>query len=250
MHRVISTGKDVAPWRSCAGGFHFHPPDDQRNSSLLHGARVGFTWAGRVSAELSSRRTSVAIAPFPPEKFAEMAATADASLFTELVSLYQPIVYRWALVFASDADEAEDLTQETFIRAYRRLKQYRGEGSVDAWLYRIVRNVGSERRRVAVRRRLLGRSPIARPERDVYTTDPGARVDRQKVAELIRDYFGELPRVQREIFDLVDLQQYSAGEVAIMTGRSAAAVRASLLKARAVIRRRLLDAYSLRGNIP
>ena len=198
--------------------------------------------------QVAVRRTDVRV-PFSPEKFSEMAATADAALFTDFVTSYQPIVYRWALTFAGDSDEAEDLTQETFIRAYRKLGQYRGEGSIEGWLYRVVRSVGSDRRRVSVRRRVLGRSILARPDREVYTTDPGARIDRERVSALIRRYFEDLPRRQREIFDLVDLQQYTPSEVALMTGLDAGAVRASLFKARAVIRAKLVQAFTVKGDI-
>ena len=187
--------------------------------------------------------------PFAADKLVELAATADSALFSSFVTAYQPVVFRWSLTFASDADEAEDLTQETFIRAFRKIKQYRGEGTIEGWLYRIVRSVGVERRRIAFRRMILGRSPMARPEREVYITDPGARVDSQTVTALIHRYFKDLPAGQREAFDLVDLQGHSAAEVALMTGRSAGAVRVSLFKARAVIRERLLETYAATGAI-
>jgi len=187
--------------------------------------------------------------PFAADTLLELAATADGVLFSRFVSAYQPVVFRWALTFASDADEAEDLTQETFIRAFRKIRQYRGEGAIEGWLYRIVRSVGVERKRVAFRRRLLGRSPAARPERDVYTTDPGARVDSQTISALIRRYFADLPAGQREVFDLVDLQHHTPAEVALLTGRSPGAVRVSLFQARSVIRDRLLATYAAKGDI-
>jgi RNA polymerase sigma-70 factor (ECF subfamily) len=187
--------------------------------------------------------------PFAADTLMELAATADGVLFSRFVSAYQPVVFRWALTFASDADEAEDLTQETFIRAFRKIRQYRGEGAIEGWLYRIVRSVGVERKRVAFRRRLLGRSPAARPERDVYTTDPGARVDSQTISALIHRYFADLPAGQREVFDLVDLQHHTPAEVALLTGRSAGAVRVSLFQARSVIRDRLLATYAAKGDI-
>jgi RNA polymerase sigma-70 factor (ECF subfamily) len=191
----------------------------------------------------------VSVVPFAADKVAELAATADPGLFNDFVTAYQLTVFRWALTFARDSDEADDLTQETFIRAFRKIGQYRGEGSIDGWLYRIVRSVGVERRRVAFRRKLLGRSAAARPERDVYTTDPGARVDSQAVAALIRRYFEHLPAAQREVFDLVDLQHHTPAEAALMTGRSPGAVRVSLSQARAVIRKQLLEMYTAKGDI-
>jgi RNA polymerase sigma-70 factor (ECF subfamily) len=179
----------------------------------------------------------------------KLAATADNVLFSTFVNVYQPVVFRWALTFASDSDEADDITQETFIRALRKIRQYRGEGTIEGWLYRIVRSVGVEKRRVAFRRRLLGRSPRARADRDVYTTDPGARVDSQTITALIHRYFEDLPPAQREAFDLVDLQGHTAAEVALLTGRSAGAIRVNLSAARSAIRQRLLETYAATGDI-
>ena len=194
-------------------------------------------------------RKPVPLRAFSADKLVQLAATADGAVFSEFVYAYQPLVFRWALSFARDSDEADDLAQETFIRAYRKIRQYRGEGSIEGWLYRIVRSVGVERKRVAVRRKLLGRSPAARPEREVYTTDPGARVDTQRTSALIRRYFEDLPSRQREVFDLVDLQNFTPAEAALMTGLTAGAVRLSLFKARSVIREKLIEAYSVKGDI-
>ena len=191
----------------------------------------------------------VPAAPFAADTLRELAATADGVLFSKFVLAYQPVVFRWALTFASDADEAEDLAQETFIRAFRKIRQYRGEGAIEGWLYRIVRSVGVERKRVAFRRRLLGRSPAAMPEREVYITDPGARVDSQTINALIRRYFTDLPAGQREVFDLVDLQHHTPAEAALLTGCSPGAVRVSLFQARSVIRERLLATFAAKGDI-
>lgn len=188
-------------------------------------------------------------AAFSADKLVQLAATADGAVFSDFVNAYQPLVFRWALTFARDSDEADDLAQETFIRAFRKIRQYRGEGSIEGWLYRIVRSVGVEKKRVAIRRKLLGRSPAARPEREVYTTDPGARVDTQRTTALIRRYFEDLTSRQREVFDLVDLQNFTPAEAALMTGLTAGAVRLSLFKARSVIREKLIEAYSVKGDI-
>jgi RNA polymerase sigma-70 factor (ECF subfamily) len=195
------------------------------------------------------RLNPVPTASFAPDKILALTSSADAVLFNDFVIAYQPVVYRWALTFAKDSDEADDLTQETFIRAFRKIRQYRGEGTIEGWLYRIVRSVGLERKRVAIRRRILGRSASARPEREVYTTDPGARVDSQTITALIHRYYEDLPAGQREVFDLVDLQHRTPAEVALTTGRSAGAVRVSLFQARSVIRARLLETYTAKGDI-
>jgi RNA polymerase sigma-70 factor (ECF subfamily) len=176
-------------------------------------------------------------------QLASLASSGDDSAFTTLVTRFQPAVFRWALMFANDPDEAEDITQEVFVRTYRQLGEYRSDGPLDAWLYRITRRAATQMRRTRKRRGRLALSPAAQPLRDVYTTDPGGRVDRERAATVIRELFAELPRRQREIFELVDLQGFSPSEAADRTGMKPVSVRASLFKARKAIRESLLATH-------
>ncbi len=182
-------------------------------------------------------------------QLAALASAGDDSAFTTLVTRYQPAVFRWALIFARDPDEAEDIAQEVFVRAHRQLSQYRSDGSLEAWLYAITRRAATQLRRTQKRRNRLALSPAARPLREVYTTDPGGRVDRERAAGVIRELFLELPARQREIFDLVDLQGLSPAEAAERTGRKAVSVRASLFKARSAIRTKFLATHPSYGEL-
>jgi RNA polymerase sigma factor (sigma-70 family) len=176
-------------------------------------------------------------------QLASLAAAGDDSAFTTMVTRYQPAVFRWALMFARDPDEAEDVAQEVFVRAHRQLSQYRSDGSLEAWLYAITRRVAYQMLRTRRRRSRLALSPGARPLRDVYTTDPGGRVDRERAAAVIREMFSELPPRQREIFDLIDLQGLTPAEAAERTGLKPVSVRANLFKARSTIRARFLATH-------
>src|SRR5438876_1005853 len=133
--------------------------------------------------------------------------------------------------------------QEVFVRTHRQLDQYRSDGPLEAWLYRITRRAATQMRRKSKRRGRLALSPGAQPLRDVYTTDPGGRVDRERAASIIRELFSNLPQRQREIFDLVDLQGLSPAEVAERTGMKPVSVRANLFKARKTIRENLLATH-------
>jgi RNA polymerase sigma-70 factor (ECF subfamily) len=175
-----------------------------------------------------------------PRELAARAEAGDTGAFTTLVAALHPIVHRWALVFAADPDEADDIVQETFVRMHRCLAQFQGDAPLEAWLYRIVRRAAGQRGRTARRRLRLASSSGATLERDPYLTDPGGRVDRQWAAERIRAFFGGLPARQREMFDLVDLQGYDPAEVARMTGMNPATVRAHLFRARAAVRAHLI----------
>ena len=176
-------------------------------------------------------------------QLASLAAAGDDSAFTTLVTRYQPAVFRWSLMFANDPDEAEDIAQEVFVRAHSRLSQYRSDGSLEAWFYAITRRAANQMRRKGKRRNRLALSPGARPAREVYTTDPGGRVDRERAAALIHEMFSKLPPRQREIFDLIDLQGLTPAEVAERTGMKPASVRANLFKARSSIRAKFLATH-------
>lgn len=182
-------------------------------------------------------------------QLASLASAGDEAAFTTLVTRFQPAVFRWALTFARDPDEAEDITQEVFVRTHRQLGQYRSDGSLEAWLYRITRRAATQMRRTRKRRGRLALSPGAQPLRDVYTTDPGGRVDRERVGAVIRELFAELPARQREIFDLVDLQGLSPAEVAERTGMKPVSVRANLFKARKAIRESLMASHPGFGEL-
>ena len=170
------------------------------------------------------------------------AALSDTLAFSELVETLHPAVYRWALTFARDPDEADEITQETFVRVHLKLDQFRGDSSIEGWVYLITRRVALQRRRTVRRRATLFDNYDSFGD-SVYTTDPGARVDRQRISDFIKHFFLELPPRQREVFDLVDLQGHDPAEVAKMIGSRDGTVRANLFKARSAMRKRILDAH-------
>ncbi len=173
----------------------------------------------------------------------------DPAAFSEFVSLYQSRVFRWAMGFTLDSDDAEDVAQEAFVRVYQKAGSYKGEAPLEGWLYRLTRRVALRKGRKLKRRALLGASALARPTWEVYVTDPGGRVDRDQAVAMIRDSARQLPVRQREIFDLCDLQGNTPNEVAELLGLNAATVRANLFKARASIRKRILMTHSHFGEL-
>ena len=178
----------------------------------------------------------------PPELVART-REGDEGAFATLVEQYQPIVFRWAIGLSGDEDEAEDITQEVFVRVYRKLSSFRGDGTFDAWLYRITR-------RVALRMRPTSRPPAGSTGQDVYLTDPGARVDRQRAVALIQTIASTLPMRQREVFILCDIEGRTPAEVAAMLDMKDVSVRASLFKARTSIRRTILATHPCYGEPP
>jgi RNA polymerase sigma-70 factor (ECF subfamily) len=171
----------------------------------------------------------------PPELVART-REGDGGAFATLVDRYQPTVFRWAIGLSGDRDEAEDIVQEVYIRVHRKLASFRGDGPFDAWLYRITR-------RVALRPSPTRLAPTESVAVNVYRTDPGARVDRQRAVALIESIAATLPMRQREVFMLCDLEGRTPAEVAGLLRMKDVSVRASLFKARAAIRRTILATH-------
>jgi RNA polymerase sigma factor (sigma-70 family) len=160
----------------------------------------------------------------------------DEGAFAALVERYRPVVFRWAIGLSGDEDDAEDITQEVFLRVHRKLRSFRGDGPFDAWLYRITR-------RVVLRMRPRDLTPTVEDGANLYITDPGGRVDRERAVELIRAIAATLPMRQREVFILCDIEGRTPVEVAGILVMQDVSVRASLFKARTSIRRTILATH-------
>lgn len=174
-------------------------------------------------------------------ELASRATTGDPTAFAALVRRCEPLVNRWAVALCGDPDEADDIAAGTLAIMHRQIGSYRGDGPFDGWLYRITRRVTIRSLRTS-RPRLprAAAGALADPSDDVYVTDPGARVDRDRTLGLIREISTALPLRQREVFVLCDLEGRSPMEVAELLALNPNTVRANLFKARAAVRRSLL----------
>ena len=130
---------------------------------------------------------------------------------------------------------ASDLTQETFIRAFERLDQFRGEAAFSNWLHRIAVSVAL--RRLKAKRESVGYELVeeSEPAMQVTPPEPDLRL-RLHVA------IDELSEVYRTVFLMHDLEGYTHGEIAEALGVAVGTSKARLSRARAKLRELLGDA--------
>jgi RNA polymerase sigma-70 factor (ECF subfamily) len=153
-----------------------------------------------------------------------------------------PRVYRFALRLSDDPHAAEDLTQETFLRAWRRRGGLRDARAARVWLFRITANLWRDRLR-------RGRSPVARAGPLEGDTQPGRTQPPERLAagreELARalEALADLPPRQREVLYLSACEGLSPAEVAEVLGISAGAAKANLSLARKAMREQLPDLF-------
>jgi RNA polymerase sigma-70 factor (ECF subfamily) len=165
-----------------------------------------------------------------------------------LLEEYVPRVYRFAVRLTNDVHTAEDLTQETFLRAWRNLDRLREPEAVRVWLFRITANLWRDQLR-------RGRSPIARagPLSDEYVgraLTPETTAGAQEQADRAMDALAMLPDRQREVLYLNACEGLAAAHIAEVLGISTEAAKASLSLARKRMREELRDVFDALPDTP
>lgn len=149
----------------------------------------------------------------------------DDAAFDALFRKYKQSIFNTCLAILGSREDAIDATQNTFIRAYKAIRSFRGEASFGTWLYRIARNVCLE----MLRRRKT--RPVSVPEIDVPESMPDCN---EKVWEALLDLSPEV----RSLLVLVYFRGLSGAEIAHALGCSEGAARTRLHRARQAFKER------------
>ncbi|MBK7643570.1 MAG: sigma-70 family RNA polymerase sigma factor [Planctomycetes bacterium] len=161
-----------------------------------------------------------------------------------LVERHQKGLYNFLLQRVRSSEEAEDLTQESFVRAWRRLATYRDQWRFSTWLYAVARSAAADRART---RRELTQSEHAEPS---YHADPAGELGAREEGEnLWRLAAAVLSEEQRSALWLFYAEERSAAEIGRVLGKSAIAVRVMLFRARGILARHLERNATLSGAV-
>jgi RNA polymerase sigma-70 factor (ECF subfamily) len=159
----------------------------------------------------------------------------DRSAFDTLYVQHVGRVYAVCLRMSASRAEAERLTQDVFVRAWERLKTFRGESAFSSWLYRLAVNVVLQDSR-GTRRRDAHLTVVGDPEilGNLYgrSTHDDDRMDLERA-------IASLPPGARQVLVLHDIEGYKHEEIARMTGTAVGSVKAQLHRARKLMRERL-----------
>ena len=156
------------------------------------------------------------------------------SSFDAIVRRHQERIYRFLVHMVRDSDEAADLAQETFVKAYKSLHRFRGHSSLYTWLYRIAMNSYLNYLRKNKLRNLLhldSKAATYIENHPVHHFDPEEeQVMKQQIA-VIESAIRDLPPRQRSIFIMRHYDDLSHGEIPEVVGTSEGAVRAGYFHA-------------------
>lgn len=161
------------------------------------------------------------------------AQSGDATAFESLYRQHSRRIFALCLRMVADPDRAEDLVQETFVRAWEKLSSFRGDSAFATWLHRLAINVvlGEGRRRQS--RREGDQVPID----DSSTLQPSIRRSETGI-DLERAIAG-LPDQARVVFVLHDIEGYRHSEIAELAGIAEGTSKAHLHRARKLLREAL-----------
>lgn len=178
----------------------------------------------------------------------QRAKANDRAAFNEIVLRYKDKVYNYIYRMVRNATDAEDLTQETFVRAYLSLHSFQSRASLNTWLFRIATNLCIDHSRRAKRTQGLvtSLSPDNEEEeeglqRDIpdATFDPQRLLLNKELGEKLEKALQELPEKLRMVVLLYDVEGLSYEEIAAIAGCPLGTVKSRLFNARAVLRRKL-----------
>jgi RNA polymerase sigma-70 factor, ECF subfamily len=172
---------------------------------------------------------------------------AGASDFEQIVDRHTGVLRRHAARLAGRTEAADDLLQETYLRAWRSFATFTPGSNSRAWLFRILRNTYIDFRRAAARGVQTAGTPEAAEQVSVAAGTPEMIIDTRLIAAPLQRALAAVPDRFRACVILVDLRGCSYVEVARVLGIPQGTVMSRLHRARAAMRRTLTSAPS-RGN--
>jgi RNA polymerase sigma-70 factor (ECF subfamily) len=164
---------------------------------------------------------------------AALAASGDAHAFERLYRAHVGRIYSLVRRMLNDED-ADEVTQDVFVRAWQKLSTYRGEAAFGTWLHRLAVNV------------ILGRRQLLGQRRDRFLPDDAALATiagTREAPELSLDFetaIARLPEGARQVFVLHDVEGYRHQEIATLLGLAVGTSKSQLHRARMALRRHLV----------
>jgi RNA polymerase sigma-70 factor (ECF subfamily) len=183
------------------------------------------------------------------------AQAGDSSAFSELVSRYQNKIYRLAKHITQNDEDAEDVLQEAFLKAYEHIGGFQGNSKFYTWIVRIAVNEAL----MKLRKRKSDRTvPLDEPvdtgeemvnrEIAVWEDNPEQRYSQSEIQQILDEAVETLKPDFRTVFVLRDIEELSTEETAEALNISVPAVKSRLLRARLALREKLTRKFKRKGE--
>ena len=174
----------------------------------------------------------------------ERIRTGETALYDTLMRRYHQRLYRIARVILRNPEEAEDVVQEAYVRAYTHLDQFAGAAKFSTWLTKIA--VHEALARLRKRSRIVGADPVKGAEKssgmeslESSIPNPEVQAFEKQTLEMLEAAIEAMPDNLRSVFVMREMEEMSTAETAECLGLSDAAVKIRLHRARKLLRRDL-----------
>ncbi len=183
------------------------------------------------------------------------AREGDTAAYNQLMNRYSPKIYRLAKHITQHEEDAEDVLQETFLKAFEHLGDFQGQSKFYTWIVRIAVNESL----MKLRKRKSDRTvPLDEPldtgedtvvrEIAVWDENPEQQYSREELGQILDEAVQSLRPVFRTVFVLRDIEELSTEETAEALGISVPAVKSRLLRARLQLREKLTRFFKRKGD--
>lgn len=185
----------------------------------------------------------------------ERARSGDQQAFGELVHQYERKIYRLAMNITRNEEDAEDVLQEAFLKAYAHLDRFKGDSKFYTWIVRIAVNEALMKLRQRKGDRTVpldepldtGEETMAR-EIAVWGDNPEQQYSKEEIQRILSDAVDTLKPDFRTVFTLRDIEEMSTEETAEILGISIPAVKSRLLRARLALREKLTRQFKRKAE--
>lgn len=153
----------------------------------------------------------------------------DRRMQERLYNAYSPKMYGVCLRYSGNADDAQDILQEGFVKVFRNLPKFRGDGSFEGWIRRIFVNTAIEHYR-----RKVNMYPVTEAQENTVEDKDWTALDRLAMKDLL-EMIRELSPGYRTVFNLYVVEGYTHKEIADMLGISEGTSKSQLARAKAIL---------------
>lgn len=187
----------------------------------------------------------------PDRDLVEQCKAGDRAAFRQLVEKYHPNVFNIVAGMVRDADEADDITQEVFLKVHRSIHRFMGQSQFSVWLYRIAVNQGLDRLKSWKRRpetvSLNEFNGVLEEGLDLFFADPALNAaeayEESQVQDVVRRMIVSLAPEHRVVITLKDIEGLSQDEIAGILDCPVGTVKSRLTRAREALKDRLKPFY-------
>jgi len=173
------------------------------------------------------------------------AKKGDIGAYQEIYQVFARKVLNFIYRMVNSPDEAEDLTQETFIAVYQKLRTLKDNSKFEPWLFRIARNFVYQRYRTRSPSTLsidaLDENGQAVTQLVDTRKNPDEAYQTTELEDVVAEVIGSLPEKYREVFVLSALQHLSYQRIAEIVGRSLPSIKTDIHRARLEVRKRVKE---------